>query len=179
MNSRARLFPPSSASPDITAKLAEAVAAFEALPAVDRALHLADQRRSFVRGQCGRDPGPDVLAAEVRRLRALLEEAKAIIEPFEKAHDAATLNPINGQPKPDDDIVWAHSFEGWSHATGAVSQPTGFVPVRHAGELSVGHFRKARAFLTRLSGKDFRGDPRGRRRSPKRSPRGAEFIWRA
>ena len=38
---------------------------------VDRALMIADQRRSFVRGETGRDPG-DILADEVRRLRALL-----------------------------------------------------------------------------------------------------------
>jgi hypothetical protein len=55
-------------------RLKDAVDAYNSLSPVDRALHDADQRRSFVRGQCGRDPGPDVLADEVRRLRAQMQQ---------------------------------------------------------------------------------------------------------
>lgn len=62
---------------ELNEKLSAAVKAYEALSPVDRALHDADQRRSFVRGQSGRDPGPDVLAEEVRRLRALLTLARS------------------------------------------------------------------------------------------------------
>jgi hypothetical protein len=52
-------------------KVAEAVARYESLSPVDKALHDSEQRRSWVRGETGRDPG-DVLADEVRRLRDLL-----------------------------------------------------------------------------------------------------------
>lgn len=47
----------------------DAMRAFKALSPVDQALHIEDQRRSFIRGQTGRDPGPSPLAEEVRRLR--------------------------------------------------------------------------------------------------------------
>lgn len=63
-------------------RLLEAVRAYEAMSPIDRALHDADQRRSFVRGQCGRDPGPNVLAEEVRRLRTLLDRAAEVLGPF-------------------------------------------------------------------------------------------------
>lgn len=57
-------------------KLADAMtrarAAYDALSPMDKALADADQKRSFIRGQGGRDPGPDVLAEEVRRLRVEL-----------------------------------------------------------------------------------------------------------
>jgi hypothetical protein len=56
---------------DLGPLITRALAAVEAMSPVDRALHDADQRRSFVRGM-GKDPGPDVLAEEVRRLRALV-----------------------------------------------------------------------------------------------------------
>lgn len=56
-----------------------------ALSPVEKALHDAERRRSFVRGQLGHDPGPDVLAEEVKRLRALLAEAGRVLEPFDRA----------------------------------------------------------------------------------------------
>lgn len=45
---------------------------YEALSPVDKAIHDAAQKRSFIRAQTGLDPGPDVLAEEVQRLRVLL-----------------------------------------------------------------------------------------------------------
>lgn len=73
-------------APDIGPLLHAALARYNALSPVDKALHDSDQRRSFVHGQIGRDPGPDVLAEEVRRLRAeiaaLREECAAVLEPF-------------------------------------------------------------------------------------------------
>lgn len=65
---------------DFEQRLVDAVQAYAALGPVDKALHDAEQRRSFVRGQIGRDPGPDVLAAEVVRLLALLAEAVVVLE---------------------------------------------------------------------------------------------------
>lgn len=50
--------------------VAKAQARFEALSPVDQALHISDQRRSFLRGMGADTPPPDVLADEVRRLRA-------------------------------------------------------------------------------------------------------------
>ncbi len=50
--------------------IARARGTFDALSPVDQALHRDEQRRSWARGMCGRDPGPSVLAEEVRRLRA-------------------------------------------------------------------------------------------------------------
>lgn len=64
-------------NPERDARLAALVqrarAAYDAMSPVDRAMHDAEQRRSFIRGQCGRDPGPDVLVEEIKRLRALLK----------------------------------------------------------------------------------------------------------
>jgi hypothetical protein len=57
---------------DLSALMARALAAVAAMSPVDRALLDSDQRLSFIRGMIGRDPGPDVLAEEVRRLRALV-----------------------------------------------------------------------------------------------------------
>lgn len=56
---------------------------YESLSPVDRALHDDDQRRSWVRGESGTDPGEHVLAAEVRRLRALLPIARSPISEAE------------------------------------------------------------------------------------------------
>jgi hypothetical protein len=53
---------------DLSEQVRRAVARYEALSPVDKALHDSDQRRSWVRGETGRDPG-DVLADEVKRLR--------------------------------------------------------------------------------------------------------------
>lgn len=78
-----------TAEADIGPLLREAVARYNAMSPVDKALLHSDQRRSFVRGQIGRDPGPDVLAEEVRRLRAentaLRQECAAVLEPFAEA----------------------------------------------------------------------------------------------
>lgn len=71
---------------DLTERLHAVVEAYKAMPPVEQALHDAAQRRSFVRGQCGADPGPDVLAEEVLRLRALLaDQGKDGWEPIETA----------------------------------------------------------------------------------------------
>jgi hypothetical protein len=40
---------------------------------VDQAIHCAEQRRSWVRGMCSTDPGPDLLVEEIQRLRAEYE----------------------------------------------------------------------------------------------------------
>lgn len=75
----ARRNKPTAETPtDLMPQLKAAAAAFEALSPVDKALHLAEQRRSFVRGQIGRDPGPDVLATEVIALRARVAEANRV-----------------------------------------------------------------------------------------------------
>ena len=63
----------------------EAVSAYKAMSPVEKALHDAAQRRSFVRGQMGSEPPRDVLADEVVRLRALLAECAAVLEPFARA----------------------------------------------------------------------------------------------
>lgn len=55
---------------DLYAIVAANKAALAAMSPVDRALHDSDQRRSWVRGMTGREPPRDVLADEVRRLRA-------------------------------------------------------------------------------------------------------------
>lgn len=57
-------------SASLDAAIKAACEAYEKLSPVDKALHDSDQRRSYVEGETGRDPG-DVLADEVRRLRAL------------------------------------------------------------------------------------------------------------
>jgi len=64
---------PGQISPLMASLVADAVAAHAAMSPVDRALHDADRRRSFGRGM-GTDPGPNVLAEEVRRLRALVTQ---------------------------------------------------------------------------------------------------------
>lgn len=53
--------------------LRRAVARFERLSPVDKALEEAQQRRSWVIGETGRDPGLGALAEEVLRLRRELE----------------------------------------------------------------------------------------------------------
>ena len=58
----------------------EAVDALNAMSPVDRAIHLAHQRHSFVRGQLGTEPTPAadmILAVEVERLRTALRAAQA------------------------------------------------------------------------------------------------------
>ena len=72
-----------TAMSDLMAKARAAVSAYDALSPVEKAIHDAEQRRSFVRGQTGRDPGPDVLSVEIDRLRAenaALREALAEVE---------------------------------------------------------------------------------------------------
>jgi hypothetical protein len=72
-------------------KVAEAVARYESLSPVDKALHDSEQRRSWVRGETGRDPG-DVLADEVRRLRASAPAiSPAICYTPCKAHEGMTF----------------------------------------------------------------------------------------
>lgn len=93
---------------DIGPLMKKAVAAFEAMSPVDKALHLADQRRSFVRGQIGRDPGPSVLAEEVRRLRAenaeLRQKCADALEPF--ATDASRWETTSVAKYGDDCELW-------------------------------------------------------------------------
>jgi hypothetical protein len=60
--------------------MAKAIADYNALPAVDRALLDDEQRRSHIRGLLGEDPGPSVLAEEVRRLRAENQALRRYLE---------------------------------------------------------------------------------------------------
>ena len=62
---------------DIDEMLKQSAEAFAAMPPIDQALMLSDQKRSFVRGGCGIDR-PDVMADEVRRLRGDLQTERAI-----------------------------------------------------------------------------------------------------
>lgn len=64
---------PASQEVNIQELIERARAAYDAMSPVDQALHDDEQRRSFVRGQCGHDPGPSILAEEVRRLRRALQ----------------------------------------------------------------------------------------------------------
>ena len=61
-------------------RLEAAVEYYNAMPLVERALHDDDQRRSFVRGQSGRDLGPSVLADEVRRPSAQNDDLQAALD---------------------------------------------------------------------------------------------------
>ncbi len=63
-------------SDDLEARIRQSAADYAALSPLDRAIHDAAQRRSFVRGQMGHDPGPDVLVEEIAALRASLAAAK-------------------------------------------------------------------------------------------------------
>lgn len=65
--------PETTITADIASLLVRARMAYAAMSPVDRALHDTGQRRSLVRSM-GHDPGPDVLADEVRRLRKLVIE---------------------------------------------------------------------------------------------------------
>lgn len=65
--------------------------AYEALAPVDKALADSDQRRSYVEGLGGRDPG-DVLADEVRRLRSELANVRSACRGAGGAVDEST-NP--------------------------------------------------------------------------------------
>ena len=67
--------------------------AYEAMDPVSRALADSDQRRSWVRGETGRDPG-DVLADEVRRL---LAERRGLREALAKiaADRPMSIGPAN------------------------------------------------------------------------------------
>lgn len=76
----------------LTERLKNRVAAYKAMSQLDKALHDAEQRRSFVRGQSGRDPGPDVLAEEVRALRTRLSSAEAALKPYWRR--ASTMTEI-------------------------------------------------------------------------------------
>lgn len=55
----------------------KAQAHYESMSTVDKALMEAQQKRSWVFGETGRDPGLGVLAAEVLRLRGELEGKRA------------------------------------------------------------------------------------------------------
>jgi hypothetical protein len=78
---------PNTEGLDLAAAVKAAMDRYEALEPIDRALAEDDQRRSFVRGQCGRDPGASPLADAVRQLRAALTAAQGrIAELEESAH---------------------------------------------------------------------------------------------
>ena len=63
--------------PDVTLKnmLEQALAAYAAMSPVERAIHDDAQRRSFLRGQTGRDPGENPLVTEIMQLRTELAAA--------------------------------------------------------------------------------------------------------
>lgn len=54
-------------SEELTTRIKEAVAAYEALPPIEKARHNYDQRRSWIRGEMGLEY-PDMPAAEIERL---------------------------------------------------------------------------------------------------------------
>lgn len=62
-------YQPVAAERDLVKQVTEARRRYDALSPVNKALADSEQRRAYVKGQAGRDPG-DVLAAEVVRLRA-------------------------------------------------------------------------------------------------------------
>lgn len=59
--------------------------AFDAMSPVDRAIHEAAQKRSFVRSMTGQDPGPDILAEEVKRLRVRVEALQSQLDTLRHA----------------------------------------------------------------------------------------------
>lgn len=74
--------------------LQQAQEAYDRLSPVDKALYDDERRRSFVKGMGGVDPGPSVLAEEVKRLRAerdaataRAEEAERKLAEEDRAHD--------------------------------------------------------------------------------------------
>ena len=79
---------------EIPALLAAAVAARDAMSPVDRALHDAEQQRSWVRGETGRDPGPNPLMEEIQRLRAELDGWRRLPAALELAEGANSDSAI-------------------------------------------------------------------------------------
>ncbi len=64
-------------SPDLLALIEEGAARWAALSPLDRALLSLAQRRSWVRGETGADPGEDPMVTEIQRLRARVDELLA------------------------------------------------------------------------------------------------------
>lgn len=82
---------------ELCRQMRAAVAEYEALSPVDKALADSDQRRSYVKGETGCDPG-DALADEVRRLRSLVSAARpdyhdSLIEECAKVCDDLADDP--------------------------------------------------------------------------------------
>lgn len=102
---------------ELRERVAAAVEAYNAMSPVDKALHDADQKRSFVRGQLGSEPGPStesILAAEVRRLRTALTPAGEVgaEDPVIKALEAydAAVRAIRS------DASSGHAFQDFQNA---------------------------------------------------------------
>jgi hypothetical protein len=69
---------------EISELAAKAIAHYESLSAVDRALADEQQKRSWVMGETGRDPGLSVLAVEVMRLRRELAGQRSTLNRRER-----------------------------------------------------------------------------------------------
>ena len=78
-NNSVKIMQPTPDRFDLHQRIAAARAAYDAMSPVDKALADSDQRSSFVRGQGG-FPQPDVLADEVRRIRAKAEQMREWLE---------------------------------------------------------------------------------------------------
>lgn len=134
---------------EIEAMIAESVEAVKAMSPVDRELMHDEQRRSFVRGETGRDPGPGVLAEEVRRLRAALlkaegerdEYARTVQSLREELDEAAEFRDALKSQR--DEAVKALERLGGLEAFHSKDDP--------AGEL-IGRINFARTTLSKLMG---------------------------
>lgn len=109
----------------LKAALQRAVAVYDALSPVDKALHDAEQRRSFVRGQTGREPAPDVLADEVRRLRAAY------------ATDLAALRAENAQLSDQVHELQQAPWPKWAQGVLDILNARGIVDVRFDDEVDL------------------------------------------
>lgn len=79
---------------------------------IERALMEDDQRRSFVRGSTGRDPGEHPLAAEVRRLRAEHAAAVAAARMDERQRAAEAIASIRAGLRHLGDSEFAQGYRG-------------------------------------------------------------------
>ena len=88
-------------SDDLHQRAQASIDAFKSLSPVEQALHLSDQKRSFIRGQSGVEPPADVLADEVRRLQARVRELEDVLRPF--VREGERLDKIHwAHPEPAD-----------------------------------------------------------------------------
>lgn len=115
-------------SRDIDELLKAAVAQYAAMSPVDKALHDDEQRRSFVRGQGGTDPGPGVLAEEVRRLRARLTAAEGVDRLRSEGWSVAVHNDYRLAGERMTFWLFTHPDGRWIKGEGAMPQPSAPLP---------------------------------------------------